>query len=266
MQIIQRRESLVLFKAFNTLCFEVTEVQQFLVRTRTWIMHLCQGICFSKEIRKVNIFKLGQLCNFRNIVCGRNATVKIYRAKSSRHFVFLSIMPNLHIGINQGVLETNKKKFGSNRNKICFSFVSLFRTFIETIETNRTVSKQTEGTLNFHKNIKICSLSNCFGWSFLFVRFNQNIETLCFGIEAKQPKQTISKQPKTNRKQTEKALNFLKKYQNMLHIKLFRLVFFLFRFNRNIDNLCFGTEAKQPKQPFVLDSAETGFGSSFSCF
>ena len=36
--------------------------------------------------------------------------------------------------------------------------------------------------------------------------------------------------------------------KNMLPIKLFRLAFCLFRFNRNIENLCFGIEAKQPKQ------------------
>jgi hypothetical protein len=39
---------------------------------------------------------------------------------------------------------------------------------------------------------------------FCLFRFNQNIETLCFGIEAKQPKQTILKQPKTNRKKMGK--------------------------------------------------------------
>jgi hypothetical protein len=33
--------------------------------------------------------------------------------------------------------------------------------------------------------------------------FDQNIEALCFGIEAKQPKQTVSKQTKTNRKNPE---------------------------------------------------------------
>jgi hypothetical protein len=36
----------------------------------------------------------------------------------------------------------------------------------------------------------------------------------------------------------------------MLSIKLFRLAFCLFRFNRNIETLCFGIEPKQhkPKQ------------------
>jgi hypothetical protein len=64
---------------------------------------------------------------------------------------------------------------------------------------------------------------------------------------------------------TGKTLNFQKKYQNMLHIKLFRLVLCLFRFNGNIKNFCFGIEAKQPKR-FVSDSAETSFGTSFGCF
>jgi hypothetical protein len=52
----------------------------------------------------------------------------------------------------------------------------------------------------------------------------------------------------------------------MLPIKLFRLVFCLFRFNQNIEILCFGIEAKQPEQTFCSDSAETSFGSSFGCF
>ncbi len=59
---------------------------------------------------------------------------------------------------------------------------------------------------------------------------------------------------------------FEKKYQNMLSIKLFRLLFCLFRFSRNTETLCFGIEAKQLKQTFGSDSAETSFGSSFGCF
>jgi hypothetical protein len=72
---------------------------------------------------------------------------------------------------------------------------------------------------------------------FCLFRLNRIIETLCFGIEAKQPKQNILKQTQTNRKKPE---------------KLFRLVFCLFRFNQNIENLCFGIEAKQPKQTFCF--------------
>jgi hypothetical protein len=83
---------------------------------------------------------------------------------------------------------------------------------METTKTNRTVSKQTETTPNFLKNTKICTLSNCFGWS--SVCFGSiNIETLCFGIEVKQSRQTISKQTKTNWKKTK---IFCKKYQSML--------------------------------------------------
>ncbi len=52
----------------------------------------------------------------------------------------------------------------------------------------------------------------------------------------------------------------------MLPIKLFRLVFCLFRFNRNIETLCFGIEADNWNKRFVSDSAETSFGSSFGCF
>jgi hypothetical protein len=110
----------------------------------------------------------------------------------------------------KGVLETNKQNFGSNRNKpkqdlfwlcfglfgetknkkfrfvlVCFSVSNLPKQ----TELFRKKPKQTETALNFQKNTQICSLSNCLGW-FAVCWFNQNIETLCFGIEAKQPKQT----------------------------------------------------------------------------
>ncbi len=41
---------------------------------------------------------------------------------------------------------------------------------------------------------------------------------------------------------------FSEKYQNMLSIKLFRLVFCFFRFNWNIETLCFGIELFRKKQ------------------
>jgi hypothetical protein len=40
----------------------------------------------------------------------------------------------------------------------------------------------------------------------------------------------------------------------MLSIKLFRLVFCLFRFNRNLETLCFGVEVKQPKQTISIQT------------
>jgi hypothetical protein len=42
----------------------------------------------------------------------------------------------------------------------------------------------------------------------------------------------------------------------MLSIKLFRLVFCLFWFYRNIETLCFGIEAKQPKQNILKQTKE----------
>ncbi len=101
----------------------------------------------------------------------------------------------------------------------------MFQTYIETTETNRTVSKQTETTLNFPKNIETSNLS-------------------------------VSEKNRKNRnelfrnkpKQTETTLNFLKKDQNMLSITLFRLLACLFQFNRNTETLCFGIEPKQPNQ------------------
>jgi hypothetical protein len=43
------------------------------------------------------------------------------------------------------------------------------------------------------------------------VCFNQNIETLCFGIEAKQPKQTVSKQAEKKPKKPKKIEKTKKK-------------------------------------------------------
>jgi hypothetical protein len=62
-------------------------------------------------------------------------------------------------------------------------------------ELFRNKPKQTETMLNFHKIPKY-ALYQTVSAGLL----NRNIETLCFGIEAKQPKQTISKQTKTNSK------------------------------------------------------------------
>ncbi len=70
--------------------------------------------------------------------------------------------------------------------------------------------KQTETTLNFWKNFQICYLLNCLGGSSVCYG---SIKTLCFGIEAKQPKQTVSKQTEKNEKnkKTEKTEKFRKK-------------------------------------------------------
>jgi hypothetical protein len=68
----------------------------------------------------------------------------------------------------------------------------------------RNKPKQTETTLNFLKNSQIYSLLNCVGGS--SVCFG-SIGSLCFGIEAKQLKQTVSKQTEKNEKneKTEKT-------------------------------------------------------------
>ncbi len=70
-----------------------------------------------------------------------------------------------------------------------FRFVSMFRTYIETFETNRTVSKKNETNRNkiFKKKLNMLSIK-LFRLVFCLFRFNRNIETLYFGIEAKQPK------------------------------------------------------------------------------
>jgi hypothetical protein len=83
-------------------------------------------------------------------------------------------------------------------------------------------------------SIKLFRLVVCFG----SIETSKLSVSQCFGIEEKKPKQTISKQRKNKPGKTGKTLNFLKTHQNIVHIKLFRLVFCLFRFNRSIENLC----------------------------
>ncbi len=52
----------------------------------------------------------------------------------------------------------------------------------------------------------------------------------------------------------------------MLPIKLFRFVFCSFRFNRNIETLCFGIEAKQPKQTLCFGQCRNKFRFQFRLF
>ncbi len=84
-------------------------------------------------------------------------------------------------------------------------------------------------------------ISVCFGVSNLY-RDNRN-KQVCFVTNRKKPKQT-----KTNRNNRK----FSEKYPNILSFKLFGWVLCLFRFNRNMETLCFGIEAKQPKQMFCF--------------
>jgi hypothetical protein len=127
----------------------------------------------------------------------------------------------------------------------------VFRTYNETNKKNRTVSKQTKTTQNFLKSTKICSLSNCFGWS-----------SVCFGIEAKQTKQTF----KTNQNTLKKTLRFQKKipkydlYQTVLVAPLF----FSVQSKHRISLFGHRSETSETKV-FVSDSAKTRFGSSFGC-
>jgi hypothetical protein len=125
---------------------------------------------------------------------------------------------------------------------------------METTETNRTVSKQTKTNRNNPKfslkyqnmlSIKLFSLSV----DLLFVSVQSKHQNSLFRYRIETTK---TKCFETNRNKPEKPQIFLKIYQNMLPIKLFWLVFRLFRFNQNTETLCFGIEAKQPKQPLCF--------------
>ena len=82
-------------------------------------------------------------------------------------------MKRVRVGCPRNEKNNFSVRTETNRNKICFAFVSVcfvkpktflfrfvsvFRTCIETTETNRTVSKRTETILNFLKNTWIFSL------------------------------------------------------------------------------------------------------------
>jgi hypothetical protein len=89
--------------------------------------------------------------------------------------------------------------FRETKNKK-IRFVSVFRT---TTETNRTGLKQTITNKNnpkFSKKYQNMLSIKLFQLVFCLFQFNLYIKTLYFGIEEKQPKQTVSKQTKTNRK------------------------------------------------------------------
>ena len=121
-------------------------------------------------------------------------------------------------------------------------------------------------------HIKLFRLVSC-----LF-RFNRNIETLCFGKEAKQSKQIVSKQIKTNRKK-QKKIDKQKKSKKQRNPK------FSVKNSKmcSLSNcfgwspVCFGSietsklsvsvqKRNNRNKRFVSDSAETSFGSSFGCF
>jgi hypothetical protein len=81
---------------------------------------------------------------------------------------------------------------------------------------------------------------------FWFVLWNQKLKiSVCYGVsnlyQNNWNKQNCFETNQNNHK-------FSEKYPNMLSFKLFWLVFYLFWFNRNIETLSFGIEAKQPKQ------------------
>ncbi len=109
--------------------------------------------------------------------------------------------------------------------------------------------KQTKTTLNFLQKYRNRLSIKLFRLVFCLFGFNWNIETLCFGTEAKHRHKLF----RNKTKQTETTLNFLKKIPKYA---LFRLLYSLFRFNQNTKTFCFGMEPKQPKQTFCFGSCQ----------
>jgi hypothetical protein len=106
-------------------------------------------------------------------------------------------------------------------------------------------------------------------------RFNRNIETLCFGIEAKQPKKTVSKQTEKKEKKRKKQKKRKNRENPKYSVKNSNLCSQSNCFGWS--SVCFGSietsklsvsvwNRNNRNKRFVLDSAETSFGSSFGCF
>ena len=105
---------------------------------------------------------------------------------------------------------------------------------------------------------------------FCLFRFNRNIETLCFGTEAKQPKQTVSKQTEKNRKKREKN-----RKNHKFSVKNFKICSLSNCFGLSF--VCFGSietsklfvsvyEAKQPKQMLCFGQCRNKFRFQFRLF
>jgi hypothetical protein len=145
---------------------------------------------------------------------------------------------------NLGCPQNGKKNFGSNRTnrkEICFGcvsvcfvkpktkifglfrFVSVFRTYIETTETNRTVSNQTETTRNnpkFSEKIPKYALFQTVSVGLLFVSVQLKHRNSLFGKECETTETNCFEQTENKPKPPETTQNFLKNYQYMLSIKL----------------------------------------------
>ncbi len=134
------------------------------------------------------------------------------------------------------------------------------------LPASRVSSKQT-------KKIPVRTETNrnkiCFCWvSVCFVK-PKTENSVCFGV-SNLYRNNWNKQNcfETNRNNPK----FSEKYPNMHSIKLFRLVFCLFRFNWNIEIICFSIEAKQPKKTVIfwkntkICSISNRFGHFSVCF
>jgi hypothetical protein len=99
-----------------------------------------------------------------------------------------------------------------------------------------------------------------FGLVLCLFRFNRNIETFCFDIEAKQLKQT----GKIGKK-TEKPKNFLKKIPKYAPYQTVSVGLMLVSVQSKHRNFLFRYRSKTADTN-VFYSAETSFVSSFGCF
>jgi hypothetical protein len=145
-------------------------------------------------------------------------------------------------------------RFVSRNQKTFFRSVSVFRTGIETTETNRIFSKQTEKiskkrfllgvlkTVNFFSQFEPKQTKTQSGSVVFWFAFLRNQKILFFGLfRCFGP---VSIQPK----QTELLVWGIKKVDILTNLLLFRLVFCMFRLFRNTETPCFDIKSKQPKQ------------------
>jgi hypothetical protein len=97
---------------------------------------------------------------YMSIGCPRNKQTKILVQTETNRKIYASVVFRF-VSLNQ------KQKI-----LVCFRVSNLYQNNWNKqncFESNRNKPKQTETTLNFLKSIKICSLSNCFSWSSVYV-------------------------------------------------------------------------------------------------
>ncbi len=148
----------------------------------------------------------------------------------------------------------NKKKLlvrtETRSVSVAFRFVSVFRTYIETTQTNRTVTNQTESNPKFSEKYQnMLSKKKLFRLVFCLFRFNRNIKTRCFGLEFETTETNCFETNQNKLKQTETTRNNTKFYEKIPIYALYKTV--------SVDLLFVSVQSKYQNSLFRFRSETT---------